>query len=262
MKRIIIVCTAIMVISVSILAASKKADPAAKTKIIVAVAANFVLPMNEIKRDFEKEDPSVDIEIIPGASGKLAAQIQNGAPFEIFASADMDFPLLLKEKGYVEKGPAVYAQGSLVLFSASGIDLRKGLSVLKDGSVKKIVIANPETAPYGKAAVSAMKKCGIYEEVKHKLVTAENINKVMSIVINAADAGITARSALYDPLLKDAYKENVHWILIDQTLYEPLKQGAVLLRRGKINAKADLLYEYLFSEKTKGIYLKYGYTAK
>lgn len=258
MKKTITISIISIAVLISIFAAAKKSETV-KTKVTIAIAANFILPMNDIKINFEKDNPTAYIEIISGASGTLTAQIENGAPFEIFASADMAFPLRLKDKGFTVKGPAVYAQGSLVLFSAGSLDLSRGMAVLKERSVKKIVIANPETAPYGKAAVSALKKYGIYNEVKSKLVYGENINKVVPMVLNAADVGFAARSVLSDPLLSEKYSENRNWVFVDQKLYDPLEQGAVLLKKSKINAKAVLLYEYLFSDNAKKIYLKYGY---
>src|SRR5579885_1473855 len=137
--------------------------------LAVAVAANMMPAMQAMKPGFEKQ-AGVGLVLTPGASGRFAAQLENGAPFDVFVSADMEFPEALARKGLTEGKPALYARGTLVLWSLSGVDVSKGLAVLKEDSVKAVALADPRTAPYGRAAVAALKNAGVYDAVEKKLV--------------------------------------------------------------------------------------------
>jgi molybdate transport system substrate-binding protein len=229
-----------------------------KSRVVIAVAANLIPAMKEIELLFESDNSDIDLQIIPGSSGKIAAQIINGAPFDIFASADMDFPEKLKSMGLTSKGPDVYARGFLVLFTVKHINLDNGIYSLKGEQVKKISVANPDTAPYGKAAVNALIKSGLYKTVKKNLVYAGNVSQAAQYVITGADVGLVARSLMYDPMMKK-YKENYNWVTIDDDISAPLKQGVVLLARAKDNANAVKIYKFILSKKSKAVFRKYGY---
>jgi molybdate transport system substrate-binding protein len=226
-------------------------------ELTVAVAANVQYPFEELESIFEKET-GITVEPVIGSSGKLTVQIENGAPFDIFMSADMDYPDALHEKGLTSNDPAVYGYGRLVIWTMNDLDLSKGINVLTDTSVRKIAVASPKTAPYGRQAVNALKFYGVYDEVLDKLVYGESIAQVNQFIsTRAADLGITAISVVLAPNMKDKGK----WIEIDKKSYEPIAQGVVILKYAqKHNPEAARkFYEFLFSDEAKMVFRKYGY---
>jgi len=223
--------------------------------INIAVAANVSYAIAELKGAFEKEHPEVDVRVTLGSSGKLTAQIKNGAPYTLFMSANMFYPqALYKDKIAVTK-PLVYAQGSLAYLSVKPRDFTKPKELLMSKSINKIAIANPKTAPYGKAAYEAMTKMGILERVKPKFVYAESISQTVSYAVSATDIGLIAKSSLYSPKMS-AYKEGVNWQEVDSSLYTPIEQGIVMLKEDKATRA---FYEFILSEKAKEIFKRYGY---
>ncbi len=231
---------------------------AEKNRVRVAIAANLVTVMNELEIIFEADNPGIDIELISGASGNITAQIINGAPYDIFASADMYFPEKLKSEGLTVSGPEVYAEGFLVIFTVEKIDLTDGISAVKNKHVKKISIANPETAPYGIAAVNSLKKTGLYYEVEKNLVYAGNVSQAAQYVITGADIGFVARSLMFDPLMRK-YRENVNWVSLPENIAPPLKQGIVLLSKNGKREDAVRVYWFMLSKKAKAVFVRYGY---
>jgi len=213
--------------------------------IKVAVAANLQTVIKALGTDF-KQKTGITVEPIVGASGNLTTQISNGAPFDLFLSADMSFPVTLYKEGFSSKQPVVYAQGSLIICSNQDIGER----------IKKIAIANPAIAPYGKAAEEALKEKGIIDDIKNKLVTGESISQVNTyITTGVADVGFTTQS-----LVKDAAdKTKLYWVAIDPKLYAPIEQGMVLLKRAENNADAQKFYDYIQSPAAKAIFKEYGY---
>ena len=125
-------------------------------QINIAVAANLSYAIDELIKEFNKTNPNTKIQVTLGSSGKFVAQIQNGAPFEIFMSADMKFPQTLFDENIAITKPEIYAQGSIAMLSSKELDFKKGINLIKDDSILKIAIANPKTAPYGTAAVEEM----------------------------------------------------------------------------------------------------------
>lgn len=243
---------------ISLLFFSVSLVSAEKNKVRMAIAANLVPVMGELEKVFEAEHPGVDLELISGASGNLTAQIISGAPYDIFASADMEFPEKLKSMGLTVRGPEVYAEGLLVLFTVKNIDLTKGIGAVQDKQVEKISIANPDTAPYGKAAVNALKKAGIFTAVEKKFIYAGNISQAAQQIITVTDIGFTARSLMFDQSMAK-YKENINWITLPDKIAPPLKQGIVLLPKGSGDNDALEAYKFILSEKAKKVFLKYGY---
>lgn len=231
---------------------------AEKNKVTIAIAANLIPAMGEIEKKFETDNPDIDLEVIPGSSGKITTQIMNGAPFDIFASADMEFPEKLKSRGLTAAGPEIYAEGFLVIFTVKDIDLSGGITAVKDKQVKKISIANPDTAPYGKAAVDALKKAGLYGEAEKNLVYAGNVSQAAQYVITGADMGFVARSLMYDPSMS-RYREKINWVTVSEKYSPSLKQGIVLLSKGEKNRDAVKVYRYILSKKAKAVFKKYGY---
>ncbi|TGL44369.1 molybdate ABC transporter substrate-binding protein [Leptospira perdikensis] len=235
--------------------------PKGETEIVVAVAANFKNPMEEIRLSFLKQNPEINVKLIFGASGQLTTQIQNGAPADIFLSADMDFPLALYKDGYSLQGPKVYAVGVLVLLSQKEIEKTKSISeLLSSENIKFIAIANPRTAPYGKAAVEALQSLGLYEKLKHKFVFGESITQVNQFIsTGSADVGFTSFSALYGNEDNFRFSQQV-----DPKTYSTIHQGAIVIQSKEPKSEEQKiaiskLFDYLFSTETKSILLKYGY---
>ncbi len=227
--------------------------------INIAVAANVSYAIKDIVQEFNILHPDTKINITLGSSGKLTAQIIHGAPYQVFFSADMLYPeTLYKDKIAITK-PLVYAKGSLALLSNTPIDFSRALEFLKDKNIKKIAIANPKTAPYGKATVEALKNANIYEDIKQKFIYGESISQTVSFTVTATDVGIIATSSLYSPHMQK-FKQGIHWKEINPKLYTPIKQGIVVLESGKNNSEVTLFYKFIFSEKAASIFEKFGYT--
>jgi molybdate transport system substrate-binding protein len=226
--------------------------------LMVAAAANVQFVLEELKGAFEK-DFGIIIKPIIGSSGKLTTQIENGAPFDVFLSADMEYPQAIYKEGLAAGEPKTYAYGVLVLWTLKDIDLTKGIEVITDSRVKKVAIANPQTAPYGREAVNAIKFYKLYPSVNHKLVYGESISQLNQFVASlAADIGFTAKSIVVAPNMKDKGK----WIEIDPKAYHPIAQGAVILKYGQDHHSeaAKKFFGFLFSDTAKEIFKKYGYT--
>ncbi|MDD2356937.1 MAG: molybdate ABC transporter substrate-binding protein [Thiovulaceae bacterium] len=227
-------------------------------EINIAVAANVSYAMDELKAEFAKISPQTKVQVTLGSSGKLVAQIKNGAPYGVFMSANMKFPEALFTDGLTAAKPVVYAQGSLAYLSAKKQDFSQGVNILISSNINKIAVANPTTAPYGKAAVEAMQKAGIYDKVKDKFVYAESISQVVTYSISAADIGFVAKSSLYSPKMAQ-YKEGINYAEVDPKLYTPIKQGIVLMKNEENNKEYKAFYNFILSEKAKAIFKKYGY---
>jgi molybdate transport system substrate-binding protein len=225
-------------------------------KITVAVAANAQYAMKEIEREFEKETGS-PIELVISSSGKITAQIREGAPYDVFLSADMEFPQALFQEGLTVSQPKMYGYGSLVIWTLKDVDLLNVNAILLP-EVKTIAIANPKVAPYGEAAISVMKHYKIYEKAEPRIVYGESISQVNQYIISkAADIGFTAKSVVLSPEMQGKGK----WMEVDKKSYEAIDQGAVLLKSSMKRNKAgsEKFYNYLFSDKAKKIFKKYGY---
>ncbi|RXK08699.1 molybdate ABC transporter substrate-binding protein [Halarcobacter ebronensis] len=245
MKKILLV--------VSLLISGAFAD-----KLNVAIAANVSYAIGELKAEFNKIYPDIEIHETLTSSGKLTAQIKNGAPFDIFMSANMKFPDALYADGLAVTKPVVYAQGSLAYLSSKQLDYSKGIDLVTGSDIKKIAIANPKTAPYGKAAVEAMTNGKVYDKVKANLVFAESISQTVTYALTATDVGFIAKSTLYSDKMKE-YKKGVNWEDVDPKLYTPINQGIVLLKKAENNPEAKAFYDFMLSEKAKKILLEYGY---
>lgn len=227
-------------------------------EINIAVAANVSYAIDELKAEFAKTNPDTKVQVTLGSSGKLTAQIKNGAPFGLFMSANMKYPEALYSDKIAITEPIVYAQGELAYLSIKSLDFSKSIALVTDKRISKIAIANPATAPYGKAAVEAMKNGGVYEAVVSKFVYAESISQTVAYAIMAADIGFIAKSSLYSPKMAK-YKEGVNWASVDTKLYKPINQGIVLLKYGENSSEYKAFYDFILSPKAKEIFKKYGY---
>jgi molybdate transport system substrate-binding protein len=221
----------------------------------VAVAANLQGVIKVLGKDF-KQKTGIDIQPIVGSSGNLSTQIKNGAPFDLFLSADMAFPESLAKEGFSTKEPAVYAYGSLIICSTQNIGFENWERVLLSSRIKKIAIANPTIAPYGKAAEESLKLKGVLDDIQSKLVTGESISQVNTyITTGTVDVGFTTRA-----LAKDAEgKVTIYWKEIDPKSYTPIKQGMIILKQSKEAANAQKFYDYMLSPAAKKILKEYGY---
>jgi molybdate transport system substrate-binding protein len=233
----------------------------AQPKITVAVAANMQYAMQELIAEFNKTDQT-KIDVVLGASGKLTQQIKNGAPFDIFVSADKEFPQKLADNKLTLEAPKVYAQGLLVLWSVKpGIQPALDLKLLLSANIRNIAIANPKTAPYGSAAEFILKKYGLYDKVLSKLVTGESVSQTSQFIVTQnADIGFTARAIVVSKEMQGKGK----WVELNSRDYPPVEQSAVLLKHAKQNNEtaARKFYTFLYSAKAKAIYNKFGYIVK
>ncbi|QKF91513.1 molybdate ABC transporter substrate-binding protein [Campylobacter sp. CCUG 57310] len=225
-------------------------------EINVFAAANVTYAFNELKAEFAKTNPDTKVTVTLGGSGALTTQIKNGAPADVFMAANMKFVENLDEAGFSATRPIVYAQGALALFSIRDIDFTKGIKAVE--GLKAVAIALPESAPYGKASIEALKKDGIFDKVEKNIIYTKSISEALSSALSAADAGFIAASAMYDPKMSK-YKEGKNFILVNPALYTPIDQGVILLKRGENNPEAKAFYDFILSEKAKEIFRKFGY---
>jgi molybdate transport system substrate-binding protein len=225
-------------------------------QITVACAANLQFAMEEIKASFEKT--GIQVKTIYGASGMLASQIRNGAPYDLFVSADMSFPESLFVWKYAIERPKIYVFGKLVLWSAKGLQPDSLLRILKEQTIQKIAIPDPKSAPYGKEAVKALKRAKLYDQVQPKLVYGENISQAAQYIsLGHVDIGFNAKAIVCAGPMKNVGK----WVEVDSSLYDPIAQGVVALRYGLDNnpGLVKRFYNFLFSNESHAIFLKYGY---
>lgn len=225
-------------------------------EVTVAVAANFTAPMNVIAADFEK-DTGHKAMLAFGSSGRFYAQIKNGAPFQVFLSADDETPAKLAQEGLADAATSyTYAIGSLVLWSAKpGFVDPKG-EVLKGGKFGKLAIANPKTAPYGRAAIETLTKLGVLSQVEAKFVQGENIAQTFQFAQSGnADLGFVALSQV----MKDGkVTEGSAWV-VPAEMHQPIRQDVILLSTGRGNAAAEALLKYLKTDKARKVIRSFGY---
>jgi molybdate transport system substrate-binding protein len=221
----------------------------------VATAANLQSVIKVLGADFNKRTGIV-IEPIVGSSGNLTTQISNGAPFDVFLSADMGFPEKLFTTGFALKKPEVYASGGLIICSTKNLEFDGWERFLLTPAVKKVAIANPAIAPYGKAAMQALTLKGIASEIKSKLVQGESISQVNTYIsTGVVDVGFTTQA-----FVKDVEGEQtIYWKAIDPKDYSPIQQGMVILKHADGNAAAEKFYQYILSPEAKKIFKEYGY---
>jgi molybdate transport system substrate-binding protein len=227
-------------------------------EIKVAAASDLTFAFKQVVALFEKRNGS-SVQLTYGSSGNFFSQIRNGAPFDLFFSADVSFPEKLEAAGLTEPGSIYkYARGEIVIWvsNASRLDLGKGLAVLLDPGVRKIAIANPLHAPYGAAAVAAMKHAGVYDQVKDKFVQGENISQAAQFVHSGnADVGIVALSLALSP----AMKRDGRYVVIPPEDYPPLIQAAVILKSSREKELANGFLKFLKEPETMALMKQYGF---
>jgi molybdate transport system substrate-binding protein len=234
------------------------ARPGSAQEITVAAAADLQFAFQDVTARFQK-DTGKTVKLIFGSSGNFFTQIQNGAPFDLFFSADIDYPKKLEAAGLAETGTLYeYATGKIVLWvpKESKLDLSRGLKVLLDPGIKKIAVANPEHAPYGRAAVAALRHEGIYDKVSDKFVLGENISQTASFVVSgSADIGIVALSLAIAP----AMKEKGRYMEIPGDEYPTIEQAAIILKSSKEKDTAHQFLNYLKTQPMRELLKSYGF---
>jgi len=230
----------------------------AAQEITVAAAADLQLVMQDVGARFQSETGK-SVKLIYGSSGNFAQQLQNGAPFDMFFSANLDYPKQLEAAGLTEPGTFYqYATGKIVVWvpNDSKLDVSSGLKALLNPSIKKIAIANPQHAPYGKAAVAAMQKENIYEQVKDKFVLGENISQAASFVASgSADVGIVALSLALSPNMRDKGR----YAEVPAADYPPIQQACVIMGSSKNKSVAQQFLKFIQSSPTRELFQKYGF---
>lgn len=226
--------------------------------LTVAAASDLQFAFQDVATRFQKETGH-NVKLIFGSSGNFFSQIQNGAPFDVYFSADIDYPKRLEAAGLAEPGSLYqYATGKIVIWVAkdSKLDLSHGLQSLLDPGIKKIAIANPEHAPYGRAAVAALKHENIYEKVADKFVLGENISQTASFVVSgAADVGIVAQSLA----LASAMKEKGRYAEIPADDYPAIEQAAVILKSSPQKELARRFVAFLQTPAMLDLLRSYGF---
>lgn len=234
--------------------------PPGKGKIIVAAAANVQFAMKALEKAAE-ETLGADMEVVVSSSGKLTAQIMQGAPYDLLLSADMKYPEALFDAGKAVDRPKVYAYGALVIWTVEDVALSSDPAFLLDPQIRKIAIANPQNAPYGEQAVRYFEHYGILEEVSPKLVYGESVAQTNQYILSeACEVGLTAKSVVLSPEMRDKGR----WLPVDPAAYTPIAQGVVITAHGlQAHPEASrAFYDFLFSEEAKRIFRNYGYEVR
>lgn len=225
-------------------------------KITIAAAADLKFAMDEIVAIFGKARPDDQVEVIYGSSGKFHTQIQQGAPYDLYFSADISFPRTLARAGFAASEVKPYALGRIVLWSATLDASTMTLASLVDPDIARIAVANPKHAPYGRRAVEALKRAGVYGKVEPKLVYGENIaHTVQYVQTGTVQVGIIALSLALNPELA---RRGGYWLIPD-TLHEPLEQGYIITRRAQGNALAQRFADYMGSKSAGAVLFRYGF---
>jgi molybdate transport system substrate-binding protein len=246
--------------SVIVLAASQEPQSAVRPhQLTVAAAADLKFAMDDILNDFRRVRPDADVRVTYGSSGNLFAQLANGAPFDLFFSADSEYVDRLRSQNLIVPGSDfVYGVGRIVLWvrRTSPLDLTRGLAVLSDVSVRRVAIANPAHAPYGRAAEAALKSMKIYDAVRSKLVFGENVAQAAQFVASGtADAGIIAVSLASSPALT---KEGRFWE-IPLATYPRMEQGGAILRRTRDLKAARALTTFVLGTGGRATLQRFGF---
>lgn len=242
----------VLFVAVSLLMATS----AHAAKITIAAAADLKFAMDEIVTGFNKTHPGDEVQVVYGSSGKFHTQIQQGAPYDLFFSADIGFPRELAKQGQAASEVKPYAVGRIVLWSAEMDATKMTLSNLTDPKITKIAIANPKHAPYGKRAEEALRSAGLWDKVQPKLVFGENISQTAQYVMSGnAQMGIIALSLVLNPELS----KKGGYYPIPGNMHNPLEQGFIITKLGENKPLAKKFAEYMASKLARGVMTKYGF---
>jgi len=251
MKRLLLWLSLFVMISTDIVRAEE---------ITIAAASDLNFAFKELVSEYETASGN-QVKLTFGSSGNFFAQIQNGAPFDLYFSADISYPKKLEEAGLIVPGSLYrYAIGRIVLWTRheSPIDLTQGIAALRQSSAKTIAIANPRHAPYGRAAITAMEHFKVYDDVKDRLVLGENVSQAAQFVESgAADVGIIALSLALAPAMNT---KGTYWEIPTEA-HPPLEQGAVIVKASKRADSAKQFLEFVKSRQGLAIMKRYGFAA-
>jgi molybdate transport system substrate-binding protein len=231
---------------------------AASNTVAIAAASDLAFCLEELNVQFRKLHTNAATQVTAGSSGNFFAQIQRGAPFDVFLSADVRYPEELVRAGMADGTTlASYATGRLVLWTVrTNLAVTGGLTVLTNHTVRRIAIANPDHAPYGRAAKAVLECAGLWSAVSCKIVLGDNIAQTAQFVeMGHADAGLVALSLVSAPKLKNTGQ----WWLVPESLHPPLDQAAVLTRHGRDNAMARAYLEFLRSTRAREVFERFGF---
>jgi molybdate transport system substrate-binding protein len=228
-------------------------------ELTVAAASDLNFAIKDLIAEYEKATGN-HVKLSLGSSGNFYAQIQNGAPFDLYFSADIGYPRKLEEAGLIVPGSLYrYAVGRIVLWTShtANRDVSRGLDVLRDPGIQKIAIANPKHAPYGRAAVAAMQHYKVYDDAKERLVFGENISQAAQFIESGAcDVGIIALSLAMAPTMKAA---GTYWEIPGES-HPPLEQGAAIVKSSKQQKTAEEFIRFMRSNHGQEIMNRYGFT--
>ncbi len=227
-------------------------------QLTIAAAADLAYCMEDLNAEFRRQHPEVELKTTTGASGNFFAQIKAGAPFDVFLSADLNYPRELVKAGLaVESSLLMYAVGHVALWTTrEGVEVSGGLAVLKSEAFRKIAIANPEVAPYGRAAKAALQSAGVWEAVQERLVFGENIAQTAQFVQTGnVDAGIVSLSLLKSPKMAGVGR----YFEIPEALHPRLEQGGVVTRHGEGKPLAAAYLAFLNSPGARAVFDRYGF---
>jgi len=225
--------------------------------VTVAAAADLQFAMQDIAARYQKETGTV-VKVVYGSSGNFFQQLQNGGPFDVFFSANVEYAKQLEAAGFAEPGSFYeYATGTLVLWARkdSRLDFAKGLRGLASPAVRKIAIANPDHAPYGEAAVAALRTEGVYDQVSDKLVLGENISQAATFALSAADAGLLALSLVVSPNMRDKGR----YIEVPASEYPPIRQACVVLKSSPNKREAQRFVTFIKTPQMAQVLKGYGF---
>lgn len=236
--------------------ASLSTVPAHAEKITVAAASDLKFALDDIVTAFNKTGQDDQVEVIYGSSGKFHTQIQQGAPYDLYFSADINFPRELAKNGFAASEVKPYAVGRIVLWSASMDATKMTLASLTDPKIVRLAIANPKHAPYGQRAEEAMRATGVWDKVEPKVVLGENIAATAQYVQTGnAQVGIIALALALSPELSS---KGGYWLIPDN-LHKPLEQGFIITKRAQNNNLAKRFADYIGSKPARAVMTRYGF---
>lgn len=226
--------------------------------LLVAAASDLVYCIDELGAAFRKEQPTAEVKVTTGASGNFFAQIKRGAPFDVFMSADMDYPRRLVQEGAADPASLKpYAIGRLAVWTFDArFDLGKGMQVFADPRLARVAIANPEVAPYGRAARGALMHHGMWDKVQGKLAIGENVAQAAQFVQTGnAQLGIVSLATVLSPRLKGVGR----YYVVPEEGVAPIEQGAVVTRHGQGNPLAARFIQFLQTKAARDILQRSGF---
>lgn len=236
------------------------ACPAAAGTLVLAAASDLATTIDELAAAFGRTVPGTVVKVSVGASGNFFAQIKSGAPFDVFLSADMAYPAQLASEGAADGATlAPYALGRLAIWSRDRrFDLSQGMAVFRDARLARVAIANPDVAPYGRAARAALQAAGVWDAVKGKLAIGENVAQTAQFIETGnAQVGIVSYATVMAPRQQGVGS----YYLVPQTGLAPIEQGAIITRHGKNNPLAPQFMRFLQSPPARAILQRHGFGA-